>query len=98
MKKGIIEKSFTGELCIVYVEILEDGKHQLYQQLRIHPFYKHYLFQINQEVKFEYAHECTIHYPEFCDCFKKELFALPIMKVSKQTLLQKFIKLFKFRN
>ena len=94
MKKGVIEKLFTGELCIVYVENIENGKH-LHQQLRIHPYYKHYLFQVNQEVKFEYAHECLIHYPEFCDCFKKELFALPILKSDKITyfvIIKKIMK------
>ena len=47
MKKGIIDKSHTGELLILYTEYLDNGK-KLYQQLPIHPYYRYYLFQVNQ--------------------------------------------------
>lgn len=94
MKKGIIDKSHTGELLIFYTEYLDNGK-KLYQQLPIHPYYRHYLFQLNQEVKFQFAHECRIHYPEYCDCFKKQLYALPILKPDIKSYFAKIVELIK---
>lgn len=94
MEKGKIDKTFMGKLVVVYAVHLDNGK-VLYQELPIHPFYKNYLFQVNQDIYFQYAKECTIHYPKSCDCLKLHTYALPIFKKEKTTFKYLLINILK---
>ena len=94
MNKGKIDKTFLGEHIIVYTEKLDDGK-KVYKELPIHPFYKHYIFYIGQDINFHYCSECHIHYPKDCLCSKLTLYALPIFKQKKQTIKSIIITIFK---
>jgi hypothetical protein len=96
MNKGIIEKLFTGELIIAYTEFLDNGK-KLHQELPIHPFYKHYLFQVGQEINFHYMNECSLHYPADCRCSNLTLYALPIFRSAKKNFVTRLKNLFKFK-
>jgi hypothetical protein len=96
MIKGTIEKIFTGELIVSHTEYLENGK-KLYQELPIHPFYKYYLFQIGQEIIFEYATECSRHFPKTCQCKGLTLYALPIFRNPKTNFMKRVLNFFKFR-
>lgn len=96
MNKGTIQKIFTGELIVSFTEYLDNGK-KLYQELPIHPFYKRYLFQVGQEINFQYANECSRHYPFDCRCSGLTLYALPIFKSPKKNFIAKLVELLKFK-
>jgi hypothetical protein len=96
MIKGTIEKIFTGELIVSYTEYLDNGK-KLYQELPIHPYYKHYLFQVGQEINFHYIRECSLHYPTDCRCTELTLYALPIFQSNKKNFFDRLLKFFKFK-
>lgn len=82
MEKGKIEKSFLGEMVMVYAEHNE-GNMVIFRELPLHPHFKNYIFKEGQEMFFHYGKECTIHYPKLCDCLKMQLYAIPIFKNQK---------------
>lgn len=94
MNIGTIDQIYTGELVVNYHYTNERGQ-QLMQQLSLHPFFKKYPFQINEQVKFQYALECEEHYPTTCTCERVRLYALPIMTKERKSLLKLIIKHFK---
>ena len=94
MNIGTINQIFTGELVVDYQFETEHGK-QVTQQLSIHPFFKKYPFKINEQVKFQYALECELHYPTTCTCERVRLYALPVMTKERKSLLKRIAKYFK---
>ena len=94
MNKGKIDKTFLGEIIISYSDKYDNGE-PFYGQLPIHPYYKHYIFLLGQEINFQFASECHIHYPKDCLCAKLTLYALPIIKPKKQTVKSLIINIFK---
>jgi hypothetical protein len=94
MNKGIIATNYKHRIVVLH-EFIDDGGRVVYEELDLHPFYKNYQsFVLGDEVLFQYANECTIHYPKYCDCFKKKTYALVVPK-NKLNLIQKLKKLFK---
>lgn len=94
MNIGYIGKSSKGEI-VVLEEIEINNKVISYDEIPLHPYHKNQIFELGSEVKFQYANECTIHYPEFCDCYKKKLFAL-IVPDKKKSLFKKIKSLWKY--
>ena len=95
MINGTIEKDYYGNFVVVY-EYKEDF-HKVIEEVPLHPHYNGYDgFKEGQSVKFQYARECTIHYPHYCDCMKLKTYAL-IDTSNKPTRWEKFKALFKKR-
>ena len=94
MNKGIIVADFRNNLVVLHEIPNKDGEPD-YEELPLHPFFKNYKsFVLGQRVDFQYAHECTLHYPEYCACYTKKLFAL-IVPPKKKSLLDRIKKFFK---
>ena len=94
MNIGYIGKSATGEI-VVLEEIRENKTLVYYEEIPLHPYHKNQLFELGSEVKFQYANECTIHYPEFCDCYKKKMFAIIVPDKKKKSLFKRIKSLWK---
>lgn len=95
MNIGYIGKSSTGEI-VVLDEMKENGRLIYYSEIPLHPYHRNQIFELGSEVKFQYAQECTIHYPEFCDCYKKKLYAIIIPNKKKMSLFKKIKSLWKY--
>lgn len=94
MNKGIIATDYKHNVIVLH-EFIDDNGRVIYEELPLHPFYKNYnSFILGQEINFQYAKECTIHYPNYCDCFKLRTFAL-IVPDKKTNLFKRFKNLFK---
>lgn len=95
MIKGHIDKDWYGNMIVVY-EYKEDF-HKYIEEVPLHPYYQDYEgLKVGQSVKFQYAKECTIHYPHYCDCFKLKTYAL-LDLTPEPTLWERFKALFKRR-
>lgn len=93
MNIGTINQIFTGEMVVDYTYTTEHGK-QVKQQLPVHPFYKNYHWELNQQVQFQYAMECENHYPKTCTCERVVLYALPVMTKERRGLLKRIVAYF----
>lgn len=95
MINGHIDKDWKGNLVVVYE--YKEGFHKVIEEIPLHPYYDYdNTLEVGQPIKFQFAKECTIHYPHYCDCFKLKTFAIVDMS-KKPTLWQKFKSLFKKR-
>jgi hypothetical protein len=94
MNIGYIGKSSTGEI-VVLEEFKENNKLVYYEEIPLHPYHKTQLFELGSEVNFQYAKECTIHYPEFCSCYKQTTFAVIIPDKKKKSFFKKIKSLWK---
>ena len=95
MKKAYIDTDYYGKFVVIY-EYKEEF-HRVIGEIPLHPYYQNYDgLSVGQSVKFQYARECTIHYPHYCDCIKLKMYAL--LDMSKEpTRWEKFKSLFKKR-
>lgn len=85
MNKGIIATNYKHNVVVLH-QLKDDNGKTVYEELLLHPYYKNYKsFILGEEVLFQYAYECTIHYPIHCDCYKKKLFALIVPAKKKNT-------------
>ena len=83
MNKGLIVEDKQGNLVVLH-EIDKENGEPVYEELELHPVFKSYKhFEVGQNVDFQYAYECTLHYPEYCACYKKKLFALVVLPKEK---------------
>lgn len=94
MNTGYIGKNAQGEIVILE-EVLLNNKLISYDELLLHPYHKNQIFELGSEVNFQYAKECTIHYPEFCSCYKQTTFAVIIPDKKKKSLFKKIKSLWK---
>lgn len=94
MNIGYIGKSSTGEI-VVLEEIKENNSLVYYDEIPLHPYHQNQIFELGDEIKFQYANECTIHYPEFCDCYKKKMYALIVPNKKKKSIVKMFFNYFK---
>lgn len=65
------------------------------EQYEIHPSFASVKWIQNQEVDFVLCTECSKHYPTACQCYLRELYAFPILKKQKKSLINKLKNLFK---
>ena len=94
MNKGIIATNYKQQVIVLHEFIDDDGR-VVYEELTLHPYYKNKnTFVLGEEINFQYATECNIHYPEYCACYKKTMYALIVPK-KKEKLITKLKKLFK---
>ena len=94
MNKGTIEKNHNNEYVVSY-DYVEDGKYK-YEEYSLHPQYRYYNgFLMGQQVNFIQATECSIHYPEYCDCYKKKIYAVIIPDKKKQSWIKRLLSKFK---
>lgn len=94
MNKGYIGKNSKGEIVILEEVNLND-KLISYDELALHPYHKGKKFELGSEINFQYAKECTIHFPDFCFCKNQQTFALIIPYKKKNSLLKKIKSLWK---
>jgi len=93
MNKGLIVIDYKENIVVLH-EIDKENGEPIYEELELHPAIKNYKhFEVGQKVDFQYAHECTLHYPDFCDCYKKKLFAL-VVPPKEKGFFDKLKKLF----
>jgi hypothetical protein len=93
MNKGVIATNYKHHVVVLH-ELIDDGS-IVYEELPLHPYFKNYKsFVLGEEINFQYATECNIHYPEYCACYKKTMYAL-IVPQKKEKLITKLKKLFK---
>lgn len=93
MNKGMIEKDHNNEYVVSY-DYIEDGKHKC-EEYSLHPQYQYYNgFLMGQQVNFIQATECNRHYPEYCECMTKKVYAV-IIPDKKQNWIKRLLSKFK---
>lgn len=94
MNKGYIGKNSQGDI-VVLEEVKENNKLVYYDEYLLHPYQQKQIFDLGSEVNFQYAKECDLHYPEFCSCYKQQIYAIIIPDKKKKSLLKRIKSLWK---
>jgi hypothetical protein len=94
MNTGYIGKNAQGEIVILE-EVKENDRLVYYDEYPLHPYHRKQELELGSEVNFQYAKECTIHYPEFCSCYKQQIYAIIIPNKKKKSLFKKIKSLWK---
>ena len=95
MNKAYIDTDYYGNFVVIYE--YKDDFCKVIEEIPIHPYYQNYDgLKVGQSIKFQYAKECTMHYPHYCDCYKLKTYALIDIN-QPPTLWEKIKSLFKPR-
>jgi len=97
MNKGNIFIDTSGEVIVITANLIDNyigGQDIQVEEYPVHPYCTTMRFKHSEEVKYLLANECKLHYPSYCDCYKKTTYAL-IIQENKLSLIKRLKKIFK---